>query len=111
MVPLLAALETRLRVGIMVGAGLGNGEAMPEADAVRYAPYARQPMLMLNGRYDSMFPVETSQQVLFDLLGTPLPDKKHVVFESGHQPPVDRLSREVLQWLDRYLGAVAVHAG
>jgi hypothetical protein len=39
-------------------------------------------------------------------LGTPEKDKRHVVFESGHVPPADMLIKEVLDWLDRYLGPV-----
>jgi hypothetical protein len=64
-------------------------------------------MLPLNGGYDFLFPLNlgTSQRPLFELLGSPPPDKRHVVFDSGHQPPNDLLTREVLDWLDRYLAA------
>jgi hypothetical protein len=52
-------------------------------------------------------PVETSQRPLFEMLGTPASDKRHVIFETGHAvvtlPP---MIKEVLDWLDRYLGAV-----
>jgi hypothetical protein len=33
-------------------------------------------------------------------------DKRHVVFDSGHVPPPDMVIKEVLDWLDRYLGPV-----
>lgn len=53
------------------------------------------------------FPVETSQAPLFQLLGTPAEDKRHVVFEdAGHVPPRIAVIREILDWLDRYLGPV-----
>ncbi len=107
LLPLLAAVEDRVRLGIMLGGGLGPKDvALPEADPFNFAPYVRQPMLMVNGRYDFVFPVETSQRPLFDLLGTPPADKRHVVFETGHVPPNDLLTKEVLDWLDRYLGPV-----
>jgi hypothetical protein len=61
---------------------------------------------MLNGRYDSMFPVETNQLVLFRLLGSPEKDKRHTAFESGHIPPIREVIKESLDWLDRYLGPV-----
>jgi pimeloyl-ACP methyl ester carboxylesterase len=64
------------------------------------------PVLLLGGRNDFVFPVETSQAPLFRLLGTPAEHKKHVVYEgAGHVPPRIELIREILDWLDRYLGA------
>ena len=67
----------------------------------------KTPALLLNGRYDFFFPVETSQLPLFRLLGTPEKDKKYVVYESGHGGmPVKAFVRESLAWLDTYLGPV-----
>jgi len=108
MLPLLAAVEERVRVGIIVAGGLGphDSTAMPEADPFNFAPHVRQPILMVNGRYDFFFPLESSQRPLFDLLGSPAQDKRHVVFDTGHVPPNDLLTKEVLDWLDRYLGPV-----
>jgi hypothetical protein len=108
LLPLLAAVEERVRVGIMVGGGLGplDSTAMPEADPFNFAPHVRQPILMVNGRYDFTFPLEGSQRPLFDQLGSPAQDKRHVVFDTGHVPPNDLLTKEVLDWLDRYLGPV-----
>jgi eukaryotic-like serine/threonine-protein kinase len=62
---------------------------------------------MVNGRYDYFFPVESSQDPMFRFLGTPAKDKRHTVFESGHVPPNDLLIKEVLDWLDSYLGPVS----
>ena len=59
---------------------------------------------MLNGRQDFNFPVETSQDVMFRLLGAPAADKKHVIYEGGHVFPFARVIKDTLDWLDRYLG-------
>jgi|SRR5581483_2949498 len=61
---------------------------------------------MLNGRYDFESPYETAQRPLFDFLGSPPENKKHIVFEKGHALPVEDVAREILLWLDRYLGGV-----
>jgi len=50
--------------------GLEFQPTLPEVDPFNFAPRVRQPTLMLNGRYDFAFPVETSQLPLFQLLGT-----------------------------------------
>jgi dienelactone hydrolase len=100
----LTAVEPRFRASVLHGAGLF--EQPPEIDALNYAPRVHVPTLLLNGRYDFETPFETLQRPLFDLLGTPVANKKHMVFETGHALPVDDVAREVLPWLDRYLGPV-----
>jgi formylglycine-generating enzyme required for sulfatase activity/dienelactone hydrolase len=104
--PLLAAVEPRLKAVVLVSGGLEFQKTLPEVDPLNFAPRARQPTLMLNGRYDFFFPVDTSQLPLFRLLGAPPQDKRQVIVEGGHAPPQDLLVRETSAWLDRYLGPV-----
>ncbi|MND07347.1 hypothetical protein D3C83_292550 [compost metagenome] len=63
---------------------------------------------MFGGRHDYIFPLETAQKPMFERLGTPAEHKRHVVFDAGHGNfPRSEVIREVLGWLDRYLGPVA----
>jgi hypothetical protein len=64
---------------------------------------------MLNGRYDYTFPLDSSQRPFFRWLGTPEQDKRHFVDDSAHDVMVNRTQvvKEVLSWLDQYLGPVA----
>jgi dienelactone hydrolase len=103
---ILPALEKRIRVGVLTGGGFFREPALPECDQRTFAPRVVIPVLMLNGRYDFHFPVETSQLPMFRLLGSPEEEKRHQVFESGHQVPRKNLIKETLDWLDRYLGPV-----
>ncbi len=103
--PVVGAVEDRLRTLVLVAGGLDDG-LPPEVDAVNFAPRVHVPVLMINGRYDFGAPLETNQRPLFQLLGTPDKDKRHVVFDSGHVPPWPDVVRETLDWLDRYLGPV-----
>lgn len=61
---------------------------------------------MINGRYDYTFSYEKQQIPLFRLLGTSDRDKRHVVYDTAHDVSVMRteMIREVLGWLDKYLG-------
>jgi formylglycine-generating enzyme required for sulfatase activity len=102
--PILMAVEDRIAVGVLASGGLRPTQIMPEADPINFAPYLRKPILMVNGRHDFLFPYETSQVPLFELLGAGAKDKRHVVVDSGHAPPNDLLAKEMLEWLDRYLG-------
>ena len=52
---------------------------------------------------------ELSQDPMFNMLGTPLKDKQHIVLETPHDVTEQRpqLVKAVLDWLDRYLGPVS----
>jgi hypothetical protein len=102
--PIFAAVDDRVRVGVMLAGGLYRERGLPEVDPPNFAARVRQPMLMVNGRFDFAFPYEPSQVPLFRLLGTAPGDKRHAVFEGGHRPTGDMVTKEILDWLDRYLG-------
>ena len=80
--------------------------ARPEADPINFLPHIKVPVIMLNGKYDDLFPIETSQKPFFRLLGTPSDNKKYYVYERGHAVPRTQLITETLNWFDKYLGPV-----
>ncbi len=103
----LLGLEERLRAALLALPGYTYRDLPPEADPVNYVPRVTLPALLIGGRYDFVFPVETSQRPLFDQLGTPAEHKRHVLYEMGHGPfPRGQLLRDILPWLDEYLGPV-----
>ncbi len=104
--PIMLAVDNRIKAAVLVGGGLEFQRTLPEVEPFNFAPNVRIPVLMVNGRYDYFFPVETSHVPFFRLFGTPEKDKRDVIFDSGHVPPNDLLIREVLDWYDRYLGPV-----
>ena len=52
--------------------------------------------------------MESAQDPLFKMLGTPAAEKKHVLLDTPHDVTEDRehLRAAVLEWLDQYLGRV-----
>jgi len=103
----LVALEDRIKTAILGPSGFTYREMPAEADAINYVSRVTVPVLMMGGRHDYIFPLETSQKPMFDRLGTPADRKKQVTFEAGHANfPRSQVIREVLGWLDRYLGPV-----
>ena len=103
---IMPAVEKRIKVVVLNVGGMEMHKALPEADQINFIPRIKQPVLMLNGKHDMFFPVETSQKPMFDLLGTPKKDKKIFIFESGHLVPRTDFVRETLLWYDQYLGVV-----
>lgn len=104
--PRLIAVEPRFRVALLMSGGLYGG-APAEVDPLNFAPRVKIPVLMLNGRDDFTFPLETSQLPLFRLLGTPSKDKRHLLYEGGHDIHIrPNVIKDSLDWLDRYLGSV-----
>lgn len=103
----ILALEPRVKAAVLLAGGMNSVVRAPEIEPLNLLPRVKAPVLLLGGRFDFVFPVETSQAPLFKLLGTPAEHKKHVIFEgAGHVPPRIELIREILDWLDRYLGPV-----
>jgi eukaryotic-like serine/threonine-protein kinase len=103
---ILPAVESRIRVAVLLGGGFNFAKKMPEVDELNFAPRVKVPTLLVDGRYDGFFPLETSQNVMFRFLGTPEKDKRHAVLEGGHIPPYDQMVKEILDWLDKYQGPV-----
>jgi eukaryotic-like serine/threonine-protein kinase len=104
---LLAAVENRIRVMILSSGGFQLRHDLPEADPFNFVTHVTIPVLMINGRYDEDFPLESSQNPVFRNLGTPAKDKKHVIYEGGHCTfPHPEAVRECVHWLDKYLGPV-----
>jgi formylglycine-generating enzyme required for sulfatase activity/dienelactone hydrolase/predicted Ser/Thr protein kinase len=104
--PIMLALETRFKTAVVVAGGFGFNRKLPEIEELNFAPRVKMPLLMLNGRYDFEFPLETSQNPMFRLLGTPAKLKRHTLYEAGHAPPRNEMIKDTLDWLDQYLGPV-----
>ena len=102
---IIPAVEERLKASVLLAGSLG-GLGRPEANQINYVTRVKTPTLMLNGKYDTLGPLETSIKPMFDLLGTPAPDKQLKLYETDHIPPRNEFIKETLAWLDRYLGPV-----
>jgi dienelactone hydrolase len=103
---IIPAVEKRIKAVVLHVGGMGMHKAFPEVDQINFLPHFYQPVLMLNGKYDMDFPVETSQMPMFNLLGTPSKDKKIIIYDTGHLVPRTDLIKETLAWYDKYLGPV-----
>ena len=102
---LIPAVEERLAASVLVVGGMGGGY-LDEVNDINYVTRVKVPTLMLNGKYDLIFPYETSVKPMFDLLGTPKDQKDLKLYETDHFIPEGEVVRETLSWLDRFLGPV-----
>jgi dienelactone hydrolase len=109
---IIPAVEERLNASVLLAGGIDQRQLpRPEADPINYVTRVKTPTLMLNGKYDTLLPLETSSKPMFELLGTPAADKQQKVYETDHIPPRNEFIKETLAWLDRYLGPVEKSAG
>ncbi|MCI0695462.1 protein kinase [candidate division KSB1 bacterium] len=104
--PIMSAIEKRIKVTVLLNGGLFTQSALPEADQTTFVSRVTHPVLMLNGRYDHVFSVETSQIPMFRYLGTSEKNKRRIMYDTGHELPRNEKIKEVLDWLDRYLGPI-----
>ena len=106
---ILTAVEPRFKASVLVVGGLEMQAVQPMADPFHFLPRVTLPTLMLNGRYDSFFPLDTSIMPFFETLGTPEADKKLIVTDANHfvlAYEANLAIAESLDWLDRYVGPV-----
>lgn len=107
---ILLAVEKRFKTGILAMGGLASGmTSLPSGQPVNFAPRVAIPILMVNGNQDPVFPYATHQKPLFDLLGTPEEDKKHLTYPGRHHMlglSYVQMQKDILSWLDKYLGPV-----
>ena len=102
--PDISIYEKRIKVLVLLAGGARYPAAQPKPQGLPL-PHVKIPVLMLNGKFDYLFPVETSQKPFFDLLGTPPEHKRHILYDAGHIPfPRAECIRDILDWLDRYQG-------
>jgi dienelactone hydrolase len=110
--PMALAIENRFRAAVLIVGGFPVRDVediIPTIDPVNHAPRVKTPVLMVNGKEDFVFPYETSQRPMYELLGTPNEHKKHKLYPGGHGLLglfSKQIRSDVLDWLDRYLGPV-----
>ena len=103
----LLTVEPRIKAAILDSGGFPLRHDLPEVDRINFAPRVQTPVLMINGRFDASFPLESSQDPMFRMLGTRDADKKHILYDVGHsEVPQKEKIRESLDWFDKYLGPV-----
>jgi eukaryotic-like serine/threonine-protein kinase len=91
---------------VLQSGGFYSVKVLPEADQFNFAPRVKVPVLMLNGRYDYYFSLLAYQDPMFRLLGSRPEQKRHIVYDAGHDLPDPEVVKETLNWFDRYLGPV-----
>jgi dienelactone hydrolase len=102
--PITLAVEPRFRAAVVLVGGLSALPTQPEVDPFNFVTRVALPVLMLNGEYDMIHPVEEAARPMFELLATPPDDKRLFVSPVGHIVMYPDMIGETLGWLDRYLG-------
>ena len=100
----IPAVEKRLKVNIVICGGF-HEIFLPEVNALNYVSKVNIPTLMLNSRYDLAYLFDYQVKPFYDLLGTS--EKDLILYETAaHYVPKNEMIKEVLAWLDKYLGPV-----
>jgi dienelactone hydrolase len=102
---IFAAVDGRFKAVVFQDGGFYDERPLPGTDQVDFAPRLTAPVLMVSGKYDWVL---GGKDVMLRLFGTSAADKRAVTFDTPHDVSEQRtdLIREVLAWLDKYLGKV-----
>jgi cephalosporin-C deacetylase-like acetyl esterase len=104
---IVPAVEPRIKACVLALGGLDFQHSLPEVDVINFISRVKQPVLMLNGRYDFFFPVDSTQEPFYQMLGSKKDQKKHLIYDTSHNIPRNELIKESTNWLDQYLGPVS----
>ena len=102
--PIVCAIDSRFKAAVFHVGGLTEQKALPEVDPLNFVPRVRVPVLMLNGRNDTYYPIETAQKPMFNALGSGEKFKKMIQYDGGHLVPWSEFMKESTTWFDTYLG-------
>jgi formylglycine-generating enzyme required for sulfatase activity len=102
---IFAAVEERYSSVIFLGGGMESYDPLklPEVNPINFVPRIKAPKLLLNGRYDETFQLETHARPLYNLMKEP---KQFSLIESGHVPLLELRVPIINKWLDETLGPV-----
>jgi eukaryotic-like serine/threonine-protein kinase len=103
--PVMLALEPRIKVAALWVPGFYPEVIAPEVDTSNFAPRVTIPVLQLSGRYDYVFPDDSSSLPFFRAFGTRPDQKRRRLFDTGHNIPWNETIRETLDWFDLHLGS------
>jgi eukaryotic-like serine/threonine-protein kinase len=103
-----AIAQDRLKTAIFLDGGYFLDLPPRGGDQADFTPRVKIPVLMVNGAQDYVFSLDRSQTPMFQMLGSPPADKRHVVLDTPHDVSNRRpeLLQAVLGWLDKYLGRI-----
>ena len=103
--PIPVALEPRIKVAVFASGGL-RFNFPPEIQPANFMPRVKIPVLLVNGRDDFRSPTIISG-VSSNCSGH-AGDRSVTLRSNGGHVPTDQrgVIREVLDWFDKYLGAV-----
>jgi len=110
--PLILALDRRFRAAVFLSGGMDLDDYRPdryspETDVLNFAPRAKTPTLIMNGRYDFLSPIEEESSILLRLLGTPDKDKLLRIYDTGHHVwQLNETRKDTFDWFDKHLGPV-----
>jgi len=102
---ILAAVDRRYASVFLAAAGIRKSRTqwIAEANIVNFASHIREPILILQGRYDENLTWKGEFEPLYKLLSEP---KRLIVYDGGHAPPMELFATTIHHWLDETLGPV-----
>jgi eukaryotic-like serine/threonine-protein kinase len=108
--PVMLAVEDRLKTGVLAIGGLVPIPMPRHFDIALYAQRVETPVLMVNGREDTLVPLLASEQPLYELLHQANAQTTRKLYPGGHGVLEgmfgQQIRQDVLAWLDQYLGPV-----
>ncbi|MEZ6118111.1 MAG: SUMF1/EgtB/PvdO family nonheme iron enzyme [Pirellulaceae bacterium] len=104
--PLLLAMDNRCQVAVLHCGGVPPKRANAITETSNFFPYVRTPTLMVNCRYDAVFPQPAQDAMFNNFRLLDANQKKHLVYDTdyGHCAPREGHVDEAQKWMDQHMG-------
>jgi cephalosporin-C deacetylase-like acetyl esterase len=99
---LLSGVETRIKANVFISGGIDE-TGRSEVNPWKFASRVKVPTLMINGRFDSVYPISLCIEPFYSALGAEEGQKKLALFDTDHIPPREGMVAETLEWFDKHL--------
>ena len=96
------AMDSRFKAGVLLVGGAVWWDVPNEINPTALAPFITTPILMINGEFDNVFPLETSARPLYELMGSE--DKELKLYPSSHSIDINLFVPYMDNWLKERFG-------
>ena len=87
---IVPAVEPRIKVCVLALGGLDFHRSLPEVDTINFVSRVKQPVLMLNGRYDFFFPCGIDPGAVLPVAGIEERPEETIALRNRSQHPAQR---------------------
>ncbi|MCA9196394.1 MAG: SUMF1/EgtB/PvdO family nonheme iron enzyme [Planctomycetales bacterium] len=104
--PLMLAIDNRCQAAVLHCGGVPPNRANAITETSNFFPYVRTPTLMVNCKFDAVFPKPAQEAMFLNFRLLDASQKKYLVYDTdyGHCAPREGHVIQAQKWMDQHMG-------